>query len=93
MRIQQSEAHDYKATTRTFLKVVFEDHLLNKYNWKGLNGKYALSDLKNLLIFLRKLLAKWYPGTSMADFVKIIQNYIKNLVPKLRRVNEEQILG
>lgn len=89
MRIQQSDTHDYKASIRNFLKIIFKDALLYQYNWKGLNGKHALSNLKNLLIFLRKLLAKMYPGTPMVNFIKVIQNYIKNLVPKLKKANEQ----
>lgn len=93
MRIRQTDTHDYKSSTRSFLKIVFDDALLNKYNWKGLNGKHALSNLKNLLIFLRKLLGTWYPKTEMTNFIKVIQNYLKNLMPKLRKAHEEQILS
>lgn len=91
MRIQQGDTGDYKVSIRTFLRVVFDDTLLYKYTWTGQNNKLALCKHKNMLIFLRKLLAEWYPGVQMLSFVKIIQNYIKNLPPRLKRTTEDKV--
>uniref|UniRef100_A0A336LXB6 CSON003164 protein n=1 Tax=Culicoides sonorensis TaxID=179676 RepID=A0A336LXB6_CULSO len=65
VRLQQTKPQDYKATIRIYLRVIFSDALLYQYNWKGVNGKQPIYSLRNLLVFLRKLLAKWYPGTPM----------------------------
>lgn len=81
----QGNIKDHRVTIRTFLRVIFTDPLLAQYTWKGYESKQALCGYKNLITFLKKILVRWFPDDDLSDFVKIIQNHIKNVPSRLSK--------
>lgn len=85
----QGSIKDHKVTIRTFLRVVFTDELLITYTWKGHESKKALCELKNLMTFLKKILVRWFPDSDLSDFVKTIQNYVKNCPSRVNTIRKK----